>query len=191
MYVNCASLTHCLWPCWLTCFGPWIRNHDVGRGFYWTSVICLRLICFCYLSREEHAPCHHESQNKKMFTAELDHMQPIPAASSWTTADQHDSRSWALQSFIQQRYVGKSWIIKCSLNGCLVYSIHAQEKPDFSCVVGDQGTGYHLEVGESCICPRKKEQRKQRVSEEKCYRLLELGGSLKGQQQLGYTKGNV
>lgn len=51
-------------------------------------------------------------------------------------------------------------------------------------LVVDQGTGFHLKVGGNCICPRKKEQRKQRVSVEKCSRLLELGDSLKGKQQL-------
>lgn len=59
------------------------------------------------------------SQNKKMYIAELDYMQPIPAASSWTTADQHDSSVWALQLFIKQHYVERSWIIKCLLNECL------------------------------------------------------------------------
>lgn len=88
--------------------------------------------------------------------------------------------------------------MECFLNGCLFCVLQASIKVMLSksltlaVLLGTKGQGATLKwfctVGGSNICPRKPEQRKQRMSVEKCYRLLELDGFLKGKQQLWYTR---
>ena len=157
-YVDCISLGYCLWSWGLTYFGQWkFSRHDISGGFRWTPVICLSLLCFCPLSGEGHAPCHHGSQNEEIHVAVLD-ITPILEPHLANPSSLWLSHSWPSEpgtrtddyckpvSFV---VTYKATLCSRNLTNAMLsvwtsmlwpigfYYSHAPWKLDFSCVVGD------------------------------------------------------
>lgn len=204
---ECTSLGHCLSPWWPACFGWWKFSRELWAEAFSDLIWCLDLLYFCHLL-EEHAPSHPRSQNEKMHAAELGltHNLEPPSADRSSHADERshepglmvNATLWALCWSMKQHYALKSWLMECFLHGCLFYVLQVSVEVILSkslilaVVLGTKGQGSMLKwwcmLSGSSICPRKPAQRQQRMSMAKCHRLLESDRSLKGKQQLWYTK---
>ena len=144
-------------------------------------MIRLGLLCFCHLSREEHAPCHQGSQNEEMHACGWARSKSRPRATScqsqqplaeppWTTRVMSKdwlfavAGLWASWLFIKQRYAVESWRVWFLLHGhvfCVLQTsvkLMPSERLILAVLLGTKGQIQPWSDAAWCgcsICPRK------------------------------------
>lgn len=112
-YVDCTSLGHHVWSCWLTCFGHWKFSRHDKQGLEVNSCDMSQPPVLLPFVRRRTWAMSHGSWNEETPAAELDIIHVLelclasPSSPGWATADQQGQEQgltivaglWALEVY--------------------------------------------------------------------------------------------